>query len=391
MEVQAGKDQPIVTGERRSAHIPFLDHIRGLAIFMVVAFHSVEAAFGKADLPWQGWFRDFNVDPKKLVAIPAMFGFFGVAVFFALSGFCIHLSHVRSRSQDWKEFFLRRWFRIYPPYLALLLVFCFWPVMVDFRDKWGIVQFVSHFLLIHNLDYRTYFGINPSFWSVAVEFQLYAVYPLFFLAARKVGWRKTLWVLAIIELGLRAVVGFRQTMHPEMPLALPRLLTGSPFYFGFGWTLGAAAADDFLAGRRSALLKWPLWLWPVLGLVCFCVRPLDPFCTTIFSVGTVHAIMWLLDRPARKSSGIRLWLGKHFAFAGVVSYSLYLINQPFIKMAGELATERLGPGHELVVFAICLVVWFPLTGLAWLVFQALEKPAIVWGKAAVGWLRRSAN
>jgi peptidoglycan/LPS O-acetylase OafA/YrhL len=56
------------------------------------------------------------------------YGHMGVAMFFVVSGFCIHLSHARSNSRSWVEFSRRRFFRIYPPYLLSLLVFYFmWP------------------------------------------------------------------------------------------------------------------------------------------------------------------------------------------------------------------------------------------------------------------------
>src|SRR3974377_361898 len=97
-------------------HIDFLDHVRGLAILSVFLFHSLNESFHRSSLPWNGWFRDFSVPKSFLLLLPASFGWAGVAIFFVVSGFCIHYSfHLQGR--EWRSFFIRRFFRIYPPYL----------------------------------------------------------------------------------------------------------------------------------------------------------------------------------------------------------------------------------------------------------------------------------
>jgi peptidoglycan/LPS O-acetylase OafA/YrhL len=46
----------------------------------------------------------------------------GVPIFFVVSGFCIHVSF-QQQSREWGGFFLRRFFRLYPAYLAAVLLF----------------------------------------------------------------------------------------------------------------------------------------------------------------------------------------------------------------------------------------------------------------------------
>ena len=58
--------------------ISFLDHIRGIAIVIVLAFHALDPAFGVNHLVWAGWWRDFGHVPKSfLPLLPISFGWAG--------------------------------------------------------------------------------------------------------------------------------------------------------------------------------------------------------------------------------------------------------------------------------------------------------------------------
>ena len=177
---------PIAPISRSDDHLSFLDHIRGLAIILVFGFHALHPAFGRSDLPWDGWFRDFNVPRLFLVLLPVSSGSIGVAIFFVVSGFCIHLSHERSKQKDLRTFFVRRFFRIYPPYFLALAFFAlvFPRSRLRLDSPSDFANLGSHALLIHNFFKPWAVGINGSFWSLAVEAQLYLLYPLLLVLVR---------------------------------------------------------------------------------------------------------------------------------------------------------------------------------------------------------------
>jgi len=56
-------------------------------------------------------------------------------------------------------------------------------------------------------------SINTNFWSIAVEVQLYLLYPLLLVLVSRWGWEKCLAWLAVLEFGLRGLIG----LSPSLP------------------------------------------------------------------------------------------------------------------------------------------------------------------------------
>jgi len=79
----------------KSPHFLFLDILRGLAILFVFLHHALGAAYGYYWQPWKGLFPDFQSTDAPWPLFPLTMGNCGVAIFFVVSGFCFHLSHIR--------------------------------------------------------------------------------------------------------------------------------------------------------------------------------------------------------------------------------------------------------------------------------------------------------
>ena len=366
-------------------HIPFLDHLRGFAIASVFAYHSLGASFGKDGLKWDGWFRNFHEAHSFLVLLPVVLGWGGVAIFFVVSGFCIHLSHERARRKDLNIFFSRRFFRIYPPYFVALIFFAFlFPFSrLGWNSFHSFAQLGSHVFLIHNFNGRSIFGINAAFWSIAVEVQLYLLYPLLLLGVRRWGWRNALWFTGVLEITLRTVAGIF-CLRQEEPLH--GWFFGSPFFYWFSWSIGAKLADDWLYGRPFFLRKCPVWIWVVLVIVSYLIRPLAPFCFLFVALSTANLITYLLVHPGTRL-GLPGFVRSHLRSVGVLSYSVYLLHEPLILIV-PWAMGKAFPGGYLnpaVTFVICLASWPLVLLLSWLFYRVVELPSISAGK----WFVRS--
>jgi peptidoglycan/LPS O-acetylase OafA/YrhL len=75
-------------------------------------------------------------------------------------------------------------------------------------------------------------------------------------------------------------------------------------------------------------------------------------------------------------------LGKNLRWVGLVSYSLYLLHEPFIEMVGYLATPRLRQS-PLELFPICFAEWPFILLIAWAFYRIIELPSIAWGKRII--------
>lgn len=355
--------------------------MRGLAIAAVFLYHCYGAAYASGRLPWGNWLPQVSLGHGQVTYSLLSFlslGHLGVALFFVVSGFCIHLSLGRS-GQGFGAFYTRRFFRIVPPYVVVLLVFAMLQPgkQIDFfqeQDRW---QFLSHLLLFHNLDDRWLFGINPSFWSIAVEVQLYLLYPFLLMLVARSSWRMALAFVAGIELGLRLVSAWSlMTQGVE----LQHWLMHSPLAFGFSWSLGAWLADAHLKGEPLRCGR--IWIWLSLTLACMILKPLSTFAFPAAAMATAVMLARMLEGTWR---GMRLptWLGAHLSRAGVLSYSFYLVHQPLVlAMANGLrGAYNL---HSLLIFAVCMLSWLPILWLSRWSYQYLELPSVEWGKL---WLR----
>lgn len=366
-------------------HLPFLDGLRGLAAFAVFLFHAYATAFNIDHLPWNGWFRDFRPLQSAPYLVPLTYGWCGVPIFFVVSGFCIHLSHQRDPQAGWAEFWRRRFWRIYPPYLLAVLVFFFvwpWGTVIGIETPERQRQLWSHLLLVHNLDQRTIFGITGPLWSIAVEVQLYLIYPLLLMLIARSGWRQALFLACILE-----VAG-----NYSEPCSLklfgsrsPYVISKSPFSFWASWSLGAYLAQCCLDHKPSVLSRIRFDTVALIALALPLFKPTEPLSFFAFAVAAGVAVDRLVSgawSPPTGPVGSVCW--RHLAFLGTVSYSFYLMHQPFIGLT-EKVSSLLIPGLVLSEpgKVLAALAWYPvILLLSSITYVAIEMPAARVGRRA---------
>ncbi|MCF8255194.1 MAG: acyltransferase [Bacteroidia bacterium] len=152
-------------------HLGKLDALRGFAAIYVAIGH---------------WTHTNDYTPEIIKEI-FRYGQQAVILFFLLSGFVIYIATMSARRQTFKEYFTKRFRRIYPiMILAFILSFvvAFADGMFAQRFNWG--SFIGTSLMLQ--DYSTgkpgiwfyYFMGNSPLWSLGYEWWFYMLYFVFY-------------------------------------------------------------------------------------------------------------------------------------------------------------------------------------------------------------------
>src|SRR5262245_24116483 len=228
---------------RPVARLDFVDGIRALAALFVVLHHVYITVYD-----------GFPTNTGPAVLTPLLYGHFGVAVFIVVSGFSLGLAPAKrgwelGRGGYW-TFMRRRAWRIIPPYWAALAVSVAFVAVLGLRTQeavsWKGVG--THFFLVQDLVEGA--SPNGAFWSIAVEWQLYWVFPLLLLVRRLWGpvVLTALAVFAALAIGMAADHG-GGVVGDKLLAVSPQL--GALFVLG----LVAAAATS----RRPGLGARRIW------------------------------------------------------------------------------------------------------------------------------------
>ena len=187
---------------RNSDRIPVIDFLRGLSCLGILLYHI------RVDL-WIGWWRicsypeDYSSFAKAMawLSIPTPFLGYAILLFFLISGFCIHYPNTLPRIKPcWKTYFVRRFWRIYPTFIAALVFTTMISFFVKFQweDKtWNVSKIFRVATLTQNYPpSNSQFLTNPSLWTIPLEVEFYVLYPLAFCLFSRLK-SSTLWFTAL--------------------------------------------------------------------------------------------------------------------------------------------------------------------------------------------------
>ncbi len=345
---------------RPTGYLRQLDALRTVAVTMVIATHWLP----KATTFW------FN-------------GGFGVKLFFVTSGYLITgiLLEARrkaeqaefERSAVLKNFYVRRFLRIFPLFYATLALVYFLHVPAVREFIWLLAAYLGNFVIASRGAWID--GI-AHFWSLAVEEQFYLVWPVLMLFTP----RRLLMPLiasAIVFAQLFRLILFLEGINRITIGVMP---FASLDTLGLGALLALVGRDFDVQGGAKALKV--LTAASIAGCAGFFVLHIanwlgrtPAFCSWIMTgtdALTAFSIVWLTVRGFRGPLG---WVmnSAPLVYLGRVSYGLYILH-PFmpgivVRLAHALRLpdlSGLGP-YQLVLLNFAALV--AVCSLSWHLFE----------------------
>ena len=332
---------------------PDIDGLRAMAVLAVVLFHA--------------W-------PK---ALPA--GFVGVDMFFVISGYLITGKIWRSLEEgsfSLSEFYERRIRRIVPALLFMLAIVSglSWALLIpddvtDYGETLtGAALSFSNVIFGREVSYfheAAYTKPLLHTWSLAVEEQFYAIFPIVLLVLHRYARRVAFVVILVLTIGsvsmcicLRHVEGAFYWSH----LRAWELMLGS---------LAVWMRPSTLASRlvRDALI--------VCGLMAIFIANLcsgigATASSILACLGTSLAIICLGTGPSAIKSVLE-W--RYLVRVGLISYSLYLWHWPLLALANYYTLGNVSVGMKIA----CIATAFAIAMISWqLVEQPIRKRLGAW-------------
>ncbi len=317
--------------------IPSLDGIRAVSISLVIICHFARDV---------GWGDRFDL------------GSLGVRIFFVISGYLITGLLLKELAQDGRisliRFYFRRALRIFPAFYfylgCMLLIGAFGWVELTFRQALPALTYTSNYFV------PTLQRTVAHTWSLATEEQFYLIWPA---ALALVGRRRGLLVLLTLLVAAPLSSHF---LSSRLHYAVPAFFN-EPIGIGCLLALTRARLHASSLYRRFVHTQLGLLL-PVL--VFACNLPVwhhgglrDAVSTLLLNLCIALSLDWAVVNG--DSLPGRFLNSRPMIYIGVLSYSLYLWQQPFLALHGDHPalllrgpwTILMNPALRLALIVLC--------------------------------------
>ena len=326
---------------------PEIDGLRAIAVCAVILYHAQINIFGH---------QTFNG------------GFFGVDIFFVISGYLITSiilnELVATGSFSFKHFYERRIRRILPALLVVMLI-CL-PFAWVYLLPYSFINFSKS--MLYSLGFSSNFSfhysgqtygaeialLNPFLhtWSLSVEEQYYILFPIVLLVSFKYFRKYLIHILLIgfvVSLGL-ADWGSRN--HPSFNFyVLPTR----------GWELLAGSILSYFEITLKNRNKYIVLnkVLPAIGIILithsiffFNDKIFHPSLITLFPIMGVCLIIWFSHKDEFIT---KILSSKLFVGIGLISYSLYLWHFPIFAFA-RLTENFEGDLFKKLLFGLLTII-----------------------------------
>ncbi len=401
---EASQTTAHVKAEKKGGRIDYIDGIRALAALAVVFLHAFQMrGYGlESVVPLAPDLVPSDTTLGTLLAllydVGGSLGLYAVKVFIVISGYTLMLGAAKSADGmpkgGLKGYFKRRIRRIWPPYyaalgLSLAIIFLLPGMNTEFGGyldqhipvTWDGV--VAHLFFLQNLTPEWSFQINMPLWTIAVEEQIYIIFPFLLLPL----WRRYPSFVLVAAAVVVPLAG-------ALLLPYVNFLEIRPWFlilFGFGaWGASISFSKRPQDMRWLERVPWVpvaigfLVVWAGLKVALprllganapagYITDPVtDPFLAGAVASMLVHwTAVWKRGIP--KYSIVALLNSRLLVKIGIFSYSLYLMHAPFQTVLTNILRSW-GVNNDLF-FILMLVPGIPIiVGMAYVFHIVFERP-----------------
>ena len=347
-----------------------LDHLRAFAICFVFLYH----------------YQIFE-HPEWLPNI-AKFGWTGVDLFFVLSGFLISSQlffQIKNGVKiSFKDFFLKRFFRILPLFWFVTGVYFLIPL---FREREALPPLWKFLTFTQNLALNLQdFGTFSHAWSLCVEEHFYFVLPIVLIFLQRCKqFYNAYWVLILLfSLGLLV------RLYSWEILYLPHIDNENAWLFWLkyiyyptynrldGLLIGVsiAAVYQFLPSVWSRISKFGNYFLIVSIIILIAAYFLcyeeHSFYASIFGFTAVSVgYGFMVIGAISPSSFLYQYHSKVTTFIAMLSYGIYLIHKGIIHITQGLLPYFEIDANSSLSLIICIISCIII---AFILHQVIEKP-----------------
>lgn len=325
-----------------------LDSVRGLAV-LVVLLH--------------------NTDKYQFTRGVARYGWMGVDLFFVLSGFLITGILLDTKETDgyFRKFYARRSLRIWPLYYcALLFMFVVVPWLRPSEARkifeprsmpwWSYLVYLQNFFVPTVTKATGLLGVT---WSLAVEEQFYAVWPVVVRYCSAAQLRTLAMTLICFSPILRYFLVHRGfNVYPNTFCRLDGLM------------MGALLALLFRSKTFSRESYVPVAWISLLIALPLAVLTTDRVPWVVYSFTALASLSFVYLALCSTQKWLQAVLRTRFLiYTGTISYGIYLLE----KIPSDAALSLHFTRHPALVLPVTAVATYGLAMLSW---NLLEKPVL---------------
>jgi len=302
----------------------------------------------------------------------ALGAIYAVPLFFLISGYCIHASNIKylkaNQSLPLREYYRRRFLRIYPPYFAALLFAVIVNYLVIDNYQLNICDGLVHLFSLQGFTTPYFNTINLVLWTISVELAFYAIYPVFYYIRFRYNLNYALgftFIISCISICYFTLSGY----------SLPERFC--VFNLWFAWCAGAYLADKKMLGATN--FTKPVYVFLYLFILLSLVYLNYTNSTLSIIQDQLNILIWtapmlfLLSKEDWLRRKQHTWIIRIFAAIGLSSYSLYLLHEPLIALKNFFVHRYFPVSFQLAGVATGILI---IPVVAWYSYYYIEKPFI---------------